>query len=84
MVRSLGHAQGPRLLGSLEWLLASGSAAATGALEESWISSSFLYQSREGRVTPRETRMLEVAEGNKHAVEDSQRQCSPAGTVVTG
>ena len=84
MVRSLRLVRGPRLLWPPDWCLVSWLVAASGSLEESCISCTLLYQSREGSVTPGETWMVEVAVRYKDTVGDTQRWCSPAGTVVTG
>ena len=47
----------------------------------SQITSSLPYQSREGSTAPGGTWVLEVPGGNTDEVGDTQRCCSPAGTV---
>ena len=88
LVRSLGPLQGPRLPWFLARCLMPGSVAPTGALEKRQISNC-------NSTTPSPTRIekavthherpgyLKSLEGKKDAVGDAQRQCSPAGTVVT-
>ena len=78
---SLGSMRGPRLLWPLDQHLPPWLVVAAGSLEESQISSSLPYQSREDSQAPGETWMLKLTGENKDEVEDAQRQCSPTGTV---
>ena len=82
MVRSLGPMQGARLMQSLAWCLVLRMAAATGALEESWISNCNFaapFPPIAGRPVPHQDRP-----GCLKLLGEIKRQCSPAGTVVTG
>ena len=61
-----------------------GVAPTTGYGEESYITSSFPYQSKEGSLAPGGTWMLEVAGGNRDQVGDTQRQYTSTGTMDAG
>ena len=71
----------PGICAGTQATVAPGSALVTRYREESQITNSLRYQSREGSLAPGGTWMLEVAGGNRDEMRDTWRQYTSTRTV---